>query len=198
MSEFIVYKCNKVDISWFGGEPTLFKDETLSFMRELRRRLGPDVNLIGGMTTNAYLLTPDEFLDCYGVGISDYQIQTFGVVCYASKPNSFVVDPYGKIRKCTVALKDEKNIVGEILDESNYYINNYILARWTKVKLKDAECDDCCIYPACMQRGCADAMIGGQKGCVYNKSAVFNFLSKLADIAYRQLADNKTDISADR
>jgi uncharacterized protein len=298
--------CSSVGISWFGGEPTLFKGATLHFMRELRLKLAPEVALNGGMTTNAYLLTKDEFREYYDVGIRDYQItvdgfanthnqlrqlkdgsgtwdniienlkaihtldyddihimlrinynddvmqniyefldfiksmfgnkfvlhthpitnlggefndsmcspdiladaeekigeyvlmnnirsdyaerhiQIFGAICYASKPNSFVVDPYGIIRKCTVALKDEKNIVGEILDESHYFINTYKLAAWTKAQVDDSECADCCIYPVCMQRVCTNSMINRKNVCTYNKSAVFNYLGKLADLAYRR------------
>jgi uncharacterized protein len=311
ISDFVSeYKCKRVCISWFGGEPTLFKNSTITFMHKLRRQLNPEVNIVAGMTTNAYLLTATEFLDYYKAGIKDYQItvdgfakthnnlrtlidggetwesiianlsainalgkddahiilrvnynedvlqdiftfldfvkttfgnrfmvhvhpisnmggtvndsacstethdaaesqlgeymltnnirsdfaelrvQLFGSICYASKPTSFVIDPYGKIRKCTVALKDEVNTVGEIIDETNYYFNTYRLAEWTKTTLDDSECAKCCIYPVCMKRGCTSAMINGAKKCTYNKDAIFIYLRKLADMAYNQIKES--------
>jgi uncharacterized protein len=45
-------------------------------------------------------------------------MQTSGVYCcYAAMPNHFVVRANGKIQKCTVALYDERNDVGELLPD---------------------------------------------------------------------------------
>ncbi|KGI36864.1 radical SAM/SPASM domain-containing protein [Clostridium tetani] len=66
-----------VVISWFGGEPSLELDSICEFMSILKREL-PNVEILGQMTSNAYLLTPDNFKRLIEVGVKDYQITIDG------------------------------------------------------------------------------------------------------------------------
>lgn len=74
-------------------------------------------------------------------------------VCYAGKTSSIVIDPLGKLMKCTVCLDDEKNVVGDIYtgiekDKLNQWIerpNDTDVARL---------CSDCPIYPICLNVSC--------------------------------------------
>ena len=74
-------------------------------------------------------------------------------VCYAGKTSSIVIDPLGKLMKCTVCLEDEKNVVGDIYtgiekDKLNQWIerpNDTDVARL---------CSDCPIYPICLNVSC--------------------------------------------
>jgi len=50
-------------------------------------------------------------------------------ICYATKANSFVIRPNGSIGKCTVALDDPLNTVGE-LDERGYVHFSQEKLRW--------------------------------------------------------------------
>jgi uncharacterized protein len=70
--------CKKIVISWFGGEPTLFKTEIVAFMKKLRTSIADSVEVSGFMTTNAYLLTIEDFKAYCEVGINGYQITVDG------------------------------------------------------------------------------------------------------------------------
>jgi uncharacterized protein len=47
-------------------------------------------------------------------------------ICYASKPNSFVVRSDGSIGKCTVALYDPRNSVGRLTSEGGIELNDNV------------------------------------------------------------------------
>lgn len=68
-----------VQVSWFGGEPTLCKDivlETCALVQAAQAEHGFQYN--GGMTTNGYLLDAAEFRQYYAAGITEYQITLDG------------------------------------------------------------------------------------------------------------------------
>jgi radical SAM protein with 4Fe4S-binding SPASM domain len=115
---------------------------------------------------------------------AELRAKLFGGVCYAALPNSFVIDPYGVIRKCTVNLKDDKNKVGQIIDGVNYSMNFYALADWTKTQITNSECVNCCIYPVCMKRGCIAGVVNGDNNCKVNKKAIFSYLQNLSKLAF--------------
>jgi len=45
---------------------------------------------------------------------SDDREQLENYICYASKANSLVIRADGRIAKCTVALNDERNHIGDL------------------------------------------------------------------------------------
>ena len=51
-------------------------------------------------------------------------------VCYAAQPNAFVIRADGRIGKCTVALKDEKNVVGRLTHDGQLQLNDQQLLPW--------------------------------------------------------------------
>ena len=51
-------------------------------------------------------------------------------VCYASKMNSVVIRADGRISKCTVALYNDKNIVGRINDDGSLQLDTKKYKRW--------------------------------------------------------------------
>ena len=72
-------KFKRINISWFGGEPTLCKDnilETSELMQELQCKHGFEYT--ASMTTNGYLLKMEDFLLYYHAGITAYQITLDG------------------------------------------------------------------------------------------------------------------------
>lgn len=52
-------------------------------------------------------------------------------ICYASRPNSFVIRANGSINKCTVALYDEINSIGNILDSGELSIKPELAKLWS-------------------------------------------------------------------
>ncbi|WP_331722653.1 radical SAM protein [Streptomyces sp. NBC_00122] len=53
-------------------------------------------------------------------------------VCYASRPNSLVIRANGRIGKCTVALSDPSNTVGQLLPDGSLQIDNGRLRPWLR------------------------------------------------------------------
>lgn len=53
-------------------------------------------------------------------------------ICYASKPNSLAIRADGKIQKCTVMLKDDRNTVGEIDQEGNISLDQEKMKVWMR------------------------------------------------------------------
>lgn len=58
------------------------------------------------------------------------EIHLTGYICYAAKPNSLMIRANGTIGKCTVALNDERNNIGRILDDGSLDISNPKLRQW--------------------------------------------------------------------
>ena len=52
-------------------------------------------------------------------------------ICYASKPNSLFIRPNGTIGKCTVALDDDLNRVGELHEDGQIYVSEKKLNDWS-------------------------------------------------------------------
>ena len=68
-----------INISWFGGEPTLCKDiilETSALILSLQTKY--HFQYTASMTTNGYLLNRENFQQFYSAGITNYQITLDG------------------------------------------------------------------------------------------------------------------------
>lgn len=68
-----------VEIAWFGGEPTLELEKVITFMQLLRKEMPANVELIGQMTTNGYLLNIENLRRLVNVGVIRYQITVDGL-----------------------------------------------------------------------------------------------------------------------
>jgi uncharacterized protein len=53
-----------------------------------------------------------------------------GAVCYAAAANSFVVRPDGRVSKCTVALDDDRNVIGRLTRSGKLDIDPEKLSPW--------------------------------------------------------------------
>ncbi|MGW3361025.1 radical SAM protein [Streptomyces bungoensis] len=53
-------------------------------------------------------------------------------ICYAAKPNSFVIRADGRIGKCTVALYDDRNTIGRVMKNGQIAIDNDKLVPWMR------------------------------------------------------------------
>lgn len=85
-----------------------------------------------------------------------YYCQPTGAVCYASKPNSFVIGADGKIMKCTLELDtQERNIVGQVLPDGVFDIDYNKMALWIMSGSDDAHCRSCYFAPSCQGAACA-------------------------------------------
>ena len=80
-----------------------------------------------------------------------HSIKPEGSVCYAMKPNAFVISSDGKIKKCTCDLEDPRNEFGSLGDELDIDKLNCWLAREITSQSK---CYKCKQRPACHFRAC--------------------------------------------
>lgn len=72
-------ECRTINLSWFGGEPTLNIDMVLDlsyFVKNLSFK--NNVDYVGDMTTNGYLLDLINFIRFYDAGIRIFQITLDG------------------------------------------------------------------------------------------------------------------------
>jgi len=76
--------------------------------------------------------------------------------CYASRENSLIIYPDMSIRKCTVALDDERNKVGFINDKAKLVKNsNWNLWTLNKHSIHNKqECQTCSFNPQCLSSAC--------------------------------------------
>jgi uncharacterized protein len=58
--------------------------------------------------------------------------QTDGYICYAARANSLVIRADGRIGKCTVALRDDRNTIGQLRPDGSLEIDNDALRPWLR------------------------------------------------------------------
>ncbi len=79
-------KIRQVSISYFGGEPLLELNKIILLAKELQVLCQKSNILLGqGMSTNAYLLTPENFEKLMECGVKDFQISIDGAKCNHDK-----------------------------------------------------------------------------------------------------------------
>lgn len=91
------------------------------------------------------------------------------MVCKMALPNSYVIDPYGNLSKCTVYYKDDITQVGKILKDGTFSFNDN-LTIWDNNKI-DVRCKSCKIFPLCANRDCPYSKINnlGLENCRPNR-----------------------------
>lgn len=92
-----------------------------------------------------------------------------GNVCYASKNSSWVIGADGKIYKCTVALYDDANHVGNVGENGKFEIFEDKLKLWTgSCKEHGFQCSNCVNSPICLYSICYKRILCGQDtGCQF-------------------------------
>ncbi|HEU4964372.1 MAG TPA: radical SAM protein [Bacilli bacterium] len=75
-------------------------------------------------------------------------------VCYAASPSSFVIGVDGMLYKCTIALYDERNHVGQLNPDGSLSLHNERMALWTDGGSNDSTCRSCFYSPVCQGDSC--------------------------------------------
>lgn len=65
-------------------------------------------------------------------------------VCYAAKGNSLVIRSTGRIAKCTVALSDDFNSIGELTEQGELLVDQVKFQRWVAPVLEERWTDASC------------------------------------------------------
>ncbi len=75
-----------------------------------------------------YITDRNSTRDMPGAPISEEHLQSY--ICYAAKPNSLIIRADGRLGKCTVALHDPRNDVGQLNEDGSLSIFDDKLRPW--------------------------------------------------------------------
>lgn len=119
-------------------------------------------------------------------------------VCYAARPNNYVIGTSGKVMKCTVALDmndaDNHNVVGMITPEGELDLDLDKLALWTEPSYEtDKKCQRCPILPHCQGISCPlQRILHGASPCVPLRKNAKTYLLH----AYKSRKDDSSERTA--
>jgi uncharacterized protein len=113
----------------FGGD-----DRFAVFFKAVERLGGPNDSSIPTFNLEQKNHVKNQLIDKIDRSLQTYDVtgscETY--ICYASKPNSFVIRANGDVAKCTVALYDEGNRVGKLLTNGEIVIDQEKLRWWMR------------------------------------------------------------------
>ena len=117
-----------------------------------------------------------------GLNMSSYVenlLTPAGAVCYCAKPTALVVSADGSLHKCTLALDEEINQIGQINEDGSLDLDYDRLAFWvTSGEEKDEVCQSCFFRPACQGNNCPFyRKATGQQPCSFEKKQIKKVLN---------------------
>ncbi len=109
-------------------------------------------------------------------------LQPTASVCYAAKPNSFIVASDAQIFKCTLAFDAEENQLGTLEEDGTLNIDYDKLALWTTSgEETDENCQSCFFRPACQGNHCPYyRKATGDRPCSHEKRQIKKVLRLIA------------------
>ncbi|MFB7359544.1 radical SAM protein [Streptomyces gardneri] len=112
---------------------TFLDDERFSVsLRPVERMGGPNDESIDIISGSARAKIIEDLEEVLGARPSTSREPQTMDVCYAARPNSFVIRSDGRIAKCTVALNDPANSIGHLLPDGTLRIDNEHLMPWVR------------------------------------------------------------------
>ena len=89
-------------------------------------------------------------------------------LCYAALHNNYVIDPKGRICKCTVDFDNPINCIGKLTPAGRMDIDEGLLAKWIAWENADEKCENCFASCKCLNGTCPLARIKeNQIACGY-------------------------------
>ncbi|OIJ13785.1 radical SAM/SPASM domain-containing protein [Anaerobacillus arseniciselenatis] len=109
-------------------------------------------------------------------------LQPTASVCYAAKPNSFIIASDAQIFKCTLAFDAEENQLGTLEEDGTLNIDYDKVALWTTSgEETDENCQSCFFRPACQGNHCPFyRKATGDRPCSHEKRQIKKVLSLIA------------------
>ncbi|MBT2511808.1 radical SAM protein [Streptomyces sp. ISL-98] len=112
---------------------TFLDDDRFSVsLKPVERMGGPNDATMDVLSKEARTDVMAELEAVLSAGASTARNAMGAEVCYASRPNSLVIRADGRIGKCTVALTDPSNTVGQLLPDGKLRIDNARLSPWLR------------------------------------------------------------------
>jgi uncharacterized protein len=108
-------------------------------------------------------------------------LQPSGSVCYAAKPGSLVVSSSGSLHKCSIALDEDINMIGQLHSNGSMDLDAAKISLWTgSGEETDAVCQSCYYRPACQGNHCPlYRMRTGRRPCPHEKRKIKQVLKLL-------------------
>ena len=79
---------------------------------------------------------------------------TGNIACYASKINSFIINPDGSINKCTCAETGGLNLIGQLLPNGEFEIDKSLMGQWCHQYYESSKCKNCYMLGLCLKSYC--------------------------------------------
>jgi uncharacterized protein len=114
-------------------------------------------------------------------------LQPTASVCYAAKPNSFIVASDASIYKCTLAFDDDDNKLGNLSEDGTLHLDYDKLAKWTlSGEETDEHCQACFFRPACQGNQCPYyRKVTGNRPCSHEKRQIKKVLQLIVQESAR-------------
>ncbi len=104
-----------------------------------------------------------------------------GSMCLASGLNTYLIDSGGTIRKCSCHLDDNRNVVGKVMADGTFMIDQYRNSEWIQERWQVDKCINCFFLPTCLNASCPANYIlqrGDTDKChVYEKEYINQILA---------------------
>ncbi len=103
------------------------------FIRPLSRLGGPhdaSLKILGGQEANDVIAGLKAHAE--RVGLQIWRKEDQDHMCYAARPNSLVIRSDGQINKCTVAMRDSRNVVGRLRDDGTVNLDKDAMLPWLR------------------------------------------------------------------
>lgn len=101
------------------------------FLRPLSRLGGKNDDILPILCDERIIQQLNNVAKNLGLYIAEKQ-NTWNEVCYASRLNSFIIRADGRISKCTVALYDERNLVGKLNRDGTITLDTKKIYWWSR------------------------------------------------------------------
>jgi uncharacterized protein len=104
-------------------------------------------------------------------------------VCYAARPNSFIIGATGKVMKCTIDLdSNDRNVVGSINETGELILDDNKMALWTELAFeRDKKCQKCTMLPTCAGMSCPLTRLqNNESPCIAARTSFKESLRKAA------------------
>jgi uncharacterized protein len=110
-------------------------------------------------------------------------LKPLGLTCYAALPYSFLIRSDGRLNKCTIALDDPLNQVGQLLPDGTMQIDQHKFRSWVMDNaLNDTGCQSCSLRPSCQGAACPLIRLKtGERPCPDIKKEFKSFLPMMFD-----------------
>jgi uncharacterized protein len=116
-----------------GTFKTIWNNRFSVHFQQVNRLGGENDKQIPLFTNEKWEQVLNKLLKTLPAGIrerSDNREQQKTYICYASKANSLVIRADGRIAKCTVALNDERNHIGDLKPDGSLDVDQSKFRSW--------------------------------------------------------------------